>query len=191
VIQREVPSGAAVLEVGREVGGRLLGEQADLDVDAGGPQRGEAPAGDPRVGVLEGDDHAADAGGDDGIGAGGDEALAAAGGVGAGLEGGVERGAPSRLAGAGQRVELGVGTGDRLGGALEGAAVGGDQHGAHPGPRRHSGPDLLGQGHRPGHRLPVVHASASSPRSGQCTARTGRDTTPSFRSRPVCGISAA
>ena len=55
------PAGGAVLEVGGELGPDLVGADADVDLDAGGPQGGDAGAGHVGVGVLDADDDPGDA----------------------------------------------------------------------------------------------------------------------------------
>ena len=61
------PARAAVREVGRQLRLDGLGLDADGDVDPCRPQGGDAPSGDLRIGILDADDDAADAGLDDGV----------------------------------------------------------------------------------------------------------------------------
>jgi hypothetical protein len=100
--------GSVLNEVGEgfvEIAG-LLFEDADGDLDAGGAKFGETLAADLWVGVLRGDDAAADARGDEGIGAGASAAVVAA-----WFEGDVRRGAlggQSQFRRLFQRHDLGV-----------------------------------------------------------------------------------
>ena len=135
VIQRLVPSGAAVrpsrlaailrttqgcpVRAVLEVGGQLLGRPRRRpphgDLDAGGPQRGDAPAGHLGVGVLDADDDPGHPRRDDGVGTGRRAAM-----VGAGLQGHVERGRPRAASPAcGQRRHLGMGPAGRRRGSGE------------------------------------------------------------------------
>jgi hypothetical protein len=90
-------------DVAGVVAPRLGGADADVDSNARGAQPRMARAGDLRVGVFERGDHAGDAGGNDGIGAG--RRLAE---MRARLERHVKRGAARRLAGAAERLDLGM-----------------------------------------------------------------------------------
>ena len=86
--------GRAVLAVGGQLLGHLVGGHADGDVDPGGTQGGDAPTRHPLVRVLDADDDPGHPRRDDGVGAGRRAPV-----MGAGLEGHVERGAPGGLTG--------------------------------------------------------------------------------------------
>ena len=100
-------------EVRRERAGGGVGADPDVDGDAEVAQLGDAPARDLRVGILERDDDAGDAG----LGQR-DDARPGAAVVRARFEGGVDGGAAGPVAGLAQRLDLGVGTAGRLRGAL-------------------------------------------------------------------------
>ncbi len=89
---------------------RLGLQAADLDRDAGGAQPGDALAVDARVGVDRGHHRAGDAGGEHEVGAGRGAAV-----MGAGLEGDVGGAAAGGLAGAPDRLALGMRAGRRAG----------------------------------------------------------------------------
>ena len=82
---------------------RRLGAEPDLDRDAAARAAGRAPARDLRIGILQRRHHARDAGADDGVGAGRRLAV-----MRARLERHVERGAARGLAGALERLGLGM-----------------------------------------------------------------------------------
>ena len=82
---------------------RLRRAQPDIDRDAGSAQSGVALPGYFRIGILDRRHHAGDAGGDDGIGAG--RRLA---GMRTRLQRHIERGAARGLAGALERLRLGM-----------------------------------------------------------------------------------
>ena len=88
----------------------LRGAQPDIDRDAGGAQPGMALPGHFRIGILDRRHHARNAGGDDRIGAG--RRLAE---MRARLQRHIERGAARGLAGARQRLGLGMGPAAGLG----------------------------------------------------------------------------
>ena len=79
--------------------------EPDIDRDAGGAQPGVALPGHFRIGILDRRHHARDAGRDDGVGAG--RRLAD---MRARLQRHIERGAAGGLAGARERLRLGMGT---------------------------------------------------------------------------------
>ena len=89
---------------------RLLGAEPDIDRDALLAQPRMALAGDLRIGILQRRHHARDAGRHDGVDAGRRLAV-----MRAGLERHVERRAARRLAGAPQRLDLGMRPPARLG----------------------------------------------------------------------------
>ena len=84
---------------------RFRSTEPDIDRDAGGAQPRMALAGHFRIGILDRRHHARDAGCDDGVGAG--RRLAE---MRARLQRHIERGAARGLAGAPERLRLGMGT---------------------------------------------------------------------------------
>lgn len=153
------PAGAPVLQVRGELGPDGVGPDADVDLDPGGAQPGDARPRDLGVGVLDADQDPGDPGRDHRVGARAGAALVAA-----GLEGGGQGGAPGVGTGGVEGDDLGVAAAGRLGGAHVVDPGGGPQHGADPGVgrggRAHGGRGLDGAGHqRFVLRWPLLHRS--------------------------------
>src|SRR5258705_1205646 len=96
-------------EVSGMIARGLSRAEPDVDGDAGGAKFGMALACDFRIGILDRRNHARDTGGDDGVGTG--RRLAD---MRAWLQRHIEGGAARSLAGAPERLRLGVGTAARL-----------------------------------------------------------------------------
>jgi hypothetical protein len=150
----EGATGAAVDEIGPQLGPHRGGAQPDLDVEACGAQHGQAGPGHLRVGVAEGDDHPTDPGGDDGVGAGGRAPV-----VRAGLEGDVEGRPGGRVPGGVEGDDLGVGAVTTVGGPDEAGVIGtalGHDDGADPWSRRHTATHPGRSRHRLSHPIDVT-----------------------------------
>ena len=124
-------AGAAVVEVRREQPGRGGRAFADLDRDTRGAEPCDARAGHAPIGVLDRDDDAPHARGDEGVGTGSGAPV-----MGAGLERDVRGRAVRPITGRVQRFDLGVGAARRLRRALADNDTVPHENTAHPGVRR-------------------------------------------------------
>ena len=127
---------------------RLRLQNAGGDRDPGSAQHREPLPRHPRVAVLDGADHAGDAGGDQRLGAGRGAAV-----MGAGLERDIGGGAARQLPGLGQRQGFGMGPPARLGPAAPDDPAALHDHAADGGvrPTQALAPaaQRQGQGHEP------------------------------------------
>ncbi len=169
-------AGRAVGQVRGELSPGVVDQDPDDDLDARGPQPGDALAGHLRVGILDGDDDPTDAGLDDGVGA-----RAGAARVRAGLERGREGGAPRRLTGGLKGDDLGVATPGRLGRPGVGAVRGHD-HRPDPGVGRGGGADAGGQAESADHGRFVLSCPLRHPGLLSGTARENAAHGPSLSS---------
>ena len=143
--------GAAMVEVrGEEAGGGRL-RHAQVDGDPRVAEPGDPPSRHLRIGIFERDDHATDAGSDEGVGARRGAAVVRARFQGDPRGRAREVVPPGRADGRGLRVR----SADGVRGAFEPGAVRGLDHAADPGVRRRRRPHRRGELEGSGHGLRV------------------------------------